>query len=71
MGYTVDMFMDIKKLDLISDKVLDIGAQDVFIMSAHDLEKLNQFIGNKKPDKIISLTSFPAVLEANGAGPCQ
>ena len=64
MGYTVDMFETIGKLAVKSDDVLDIGSQDVTISSAKDLEVLNQFIRHKKPANVVTLTIFPANIEA-------
>jgi len=65
MGYAPAMFGEIGKLSLPSREVLDVGAQDVAVGSAADLESLNQFIRDHNPSgEPLRIDAFPVVLEA-------
>jgi len=65
VGYAPAMFEEIGALRLPSRRVLDVGAQDVSVASAHELEILNRFIASHDPrGGPLTLASFPATLEA-------
>ncbi len=59
------MFEEIGALQLPSRQVLDVGAQDVSISSASELDQLNRFIAAHDPrGRRLSLERFPATIEA-------
>jgi hypothetical protein len=64
MGYDASMFSEIGNLALPSERVLDIGAQDVVVASERDRHIINQFIARKNPTNIIGAINSSALLEA-------
>ncbi len=64
MGYSVEMFLEIGRLNLKSNRVLDVGAQDVSIGSQSELDSLNGFIGQKGSKNFLAIDTFPKTLEA-------
>src|SRR5687768_14252549 len=65
MGYAPAMFGEIGKLSIPSREILDVGAQDVVVGSAADLETLNQFIRDCNPSgEPLGVEVFPVILEA-------
>lgn len=65
MGYAPAMFHEIGELSLPSREVLDVGAQDVGLGSAGDLETLNAFIRRFNPQgRPLEAARYPAIIEA-------
>jgi len=65
MGYASAMFEEIGGLALPSKSVLDVGAQDVSIPSALELEQLNSFVMKHNPGgALLGVAGFPAMIEA-------
>jgi len=58
------MFLEIGRLNLKSNRVLDVGAQDVVIGSRSELDSLNEFIGQKGSRNFLSIDTFPKTLAA-------
>lgn len=65
MGYSPGMFADIAKLGLPKGaKVIDIGSQDVQVMSLDDLKTVNEFILNNDGVPFPDSIKLPATIEA-------
>lgn len=64
MGYSVEMFLEIGRLNLKSYRVLDVGAQDVGIGSSSELDNLNGFIGRNGSKNFLSIDTFPKTIAA-------
>lgn len=65
MGYAPTMFDEIGKLPLPSREILDVGAQDVTISSAAELEQLNRFVEQHNPGgEPLRVSQFPVTIEA-------
>jgi len=64
MGYLVEMFLEIGRLNLTSKRVLDVGAQDLRISSLDELDSLNEFIGKSGSTNLMAFDTFPQIVTA-------
>lgn len=65
MGYIAEMFSSIASLGVPpAARVMDIGSQAVRLRARHDVEQVNDFIGNYNPSGLLAMEKFAEIMEA-------